>query len=202
MPNLRSSKIVPLGLLIGVGFAVLIYFSQQLMLFPLVYTTYLPLIDSLQLYELAWIMATIDLLLNMSFQLSLFLWLGIAIIIALTLRNLNITLSTLSAAILLPAGTWLLFAFKYLYLSGFSISFLLSFLIWQTLFPLGITLGLATLVTLPFIVYRRQKPPPSEAPTTVQSTCTNCGTVYQSQPLICVQCGKEGTITTKLENES
>ena len=121
MPNLRSSKIAPLGLLIGFGFAVLIYFSQQLILYPLVYTTYLPLIDPLQLYELAWIMATIDLLLNMSFQLSLFLWLSIAIIIALTLRNLNITLSTLTAAILLPAGTWLLFTFKYLYLPGFTI---------------------------------------------------------------------------------
>ena len=202
MPNQRSSKIAPIGLLIGLGLAILIFLTQQSLVYTLVYTTYLPLINPLQLYELAWIMGTIDLLLNLSFLPSLLLWLGTAIVVALVLRNLNIALSTLSAAILLPAGTWLLFIFKYSYLPGFSIGFLLTFLIWQTFIPLGITLGLAALFTLPFMFYRRQKPLATKIPTKILSTCSNCGAVYRSRPIICVQCGKEGTIIAKHEPES
>ncbi len=202
MPNLRSSRIAPIGLLIGVGLAVTIFLTQPYIIQTLVSTTYNPLVDPLQLYELAWIMATVDLLLNFSFQYSLILWLSTTIIVALLLRNLNITISTLSAAILLPAGTWLLFTIKYLYLPGFSIGFLLSFIIWQTLVPLSITLGLAMLITLPFMLYRRQKPPITKAPTTIQSACTKCGAVYRSQPLICVQCGEEGTVIEKQQAKS
>ncbi|MFX1576610.1 MAG: hypothetical protein ACFFCF_05515 [Promethearchaeota archaeon] len=194
MPQVRNSRIASLGIPIGIGIAVILYITQPYLIQPIVYTTYITLIDPLQLYELAWIMATIDLLLNFSFQFSFLLWIAVTIIIALFLRKLHITLSTLSAAILLPAGTWLLFTIKYLYLPGFSIGFLLSFLIWQTLLPLGITLGLATLITLPFIIYQRQKSSLITAPISVKSTCTKCGAVYRSKPQICIQCGEEGTL--------
>lgn len=194
MPPVRNSRIAFLGIPIGIGIAVIIYLTQPYMIQPLVYTTYIALIDPLQLYELAWIMATIDLLLNFSFHFSFILWITVAIIIALLLRKLHITLSTLSAAILVPAGTWLLFTIKYLNLPGFSIGLLLSFLIWQTLLPLGITLGLATFFTLPFIIYQRQKPRVTTAPISIKSTCTKCGAVYRSKPQICVQCGEEDTL--------
>ncbi len=197
MPSLRSSRIAPLGLLMGIGTAILIYLTQGHVLQNLVYSTYLPLIDPLQLYELAWVMATIDLLLNVFFQFSLFLWLILTILIALTIRNLNITISTLSAAILLPAGTWLLFAIKYIYLPGFSLGLLVNFLIWQTFVPLGIVLGLATLITLPFTIQRHQQPTPLKAPTRIESICSKCGAMYRSVPLICVQCQGENTIVEK-----
>jgi hypothetical protein len=122
--------------------------------------------------------------------------------VALLIRDLNVTISTLIAAILLPGGTWLLFIIKYLYLPGFSISFVFTFLIWQTLLPLGITFSLALLITLPFSLYRRQIPLSKQAPTTIQSTCSKCGATYRSQPLICVQCGEEGTIIDNQTLES
>ncbi|MHA2426978.1 MAG: hypothetical protein ACXADB_03000 [Candidatus Hermodarchaeia archaeon] len=199
MPNLRSSRIAPLGLFIGIGLALLVYLTQPSIIQSMVYTTYNPLISPLQLYELAWILATVELLLNFSFPFSLIFWLIVAIVVALLIRDLNVTISTLIAAILLPAGTWLLFIIKYLYLPGFSINFVLTFLFWQTLLPLGITLGLAVLITLPFSLYRRQKPITKQAPTKIQSTCSKCGTTYHSQPLICVQCGEENTI---IENQT
>jgi len=202
MPKLRRSRITPLGLLIGIGLAIIIYFTHPNLIQTQVYTRYVSLINPLHLYELAWILATIELLLNFSFPFSLILWLSVAIILGVLFRQLSITISTLSAAILLPAGTWLLFITKYFYLPGFSIGFILSFLLWQTLVPLGITLGLATLLTLPFTFYRQQIPLLSKMSTTIQSTCSNCGAVYRSQPLICVQCGKEGTIIEKQEAEN
>lgn len=202
MPSLRSSRIAPLGLLISIGAAIITYLTQGHILQPLVYTTYLPLVDPLLLYELAWVMATIDLLLNVFFQFSLILWLLITIIVALAIRKLNITLSTLTVTILLPAGTWFLFAIKYLFLPGFSIGLLLHFLIWQTLFPLSIMLGLATLITLPFSIHHRQQPTLTKAPAHTESTCSKCGATYRSQPLICIQCGEENTIIEKNQDES
>ena len=195
MPNLRSSKAIPLGFSIGIGLAILVYLTQPSIIQLMVYTTYSSFINPLQLYELAWMLASIELLLNFSHPLSMIYWLIVAFTLSLFIRDLNGTITTLLTALLLPAGTWLLFIIKYLYLPGFSIGFVLTFLLWQTLLPLGITLGLAILVTLPFSLYRRQKPLTSHAPITIQSTCSKCGATYRSQPLICVHCGEEDTIT-------
>jgi hypothetical protein len=202
MPTLRSSKFASLGLLLGIGLAIVVYFFQSYNVQMLVYSRYNFLINPLQLYELAWIMATIDLLLNFSFQFSLLLWLSLAILVALCFRRLALTVSTLIVAMLLPAGTWLLFAIKYFYLPPFFPLFLLSFLFWQILVPLGITLGLSALVTLPFTFYRKQKPSIPKMPSTIQSICSNCGAVYRSQPLICVHCGSEGTMRVEAQHES
>lgn len=202
MPNLRSSRVAPLGLLIGIGLAILVYLTQPLIVQSIVYTTYHSLINPLQLYELAWILATVELLLNLSFPLSLILWLTVAIVVALLFRDLNITISTLIAAILLPAGTWLLFIIKYLYLPGFSVDIILTFLLWRTFLPLGLTLSLAALITFPFTLYRRQQPVVKQVPTSIQSICSKCGAVYHSHPLICVQCGEEGRIIEKQSTKS
>ncbi len=202
MPTLRSSRIAPLGLIIGIGLSIIVYLTQPNIIQTIVYTTYNPLVDPLQLYELAWVMATVDLLLNFSFQFSLILWLGVTIVLALLLRNLNITISTLATAMLLPAGTWLIFSIKYIFLPGFSLGFLVSFIVWQIIIPLGLTLGFATLITLPFMLYKRQNPPITKAPASIQFTCIKCDAVYRSQPLICVQCGEEGSIFEKQRTKS
>ncbi|MDO8123965.1 MAG: hypothetical protein Q6364_06265 [Candidatus Hermodarchaeota archaeon] len=202
MPNPKRSIIVPLGLLISVVLAVIVYFTQWPVLYSLVYNTYAGFTNPLQLYELAWILATIDYLLNFSILYSLLLWVGITILIALIIRNLNATLTVLTVAMLLLGGTWLLFSIKYAFVAGFSISFLFTFFFWQIVIPLAIILGLATIVSLPFWLLQRQRPAATSAPTTFDFECTHCNTKYRSKPLICVRCGKEGSIEATASNNS
>ena len=202
MPNPKRSIIVPLGLLISVVLAVIIYFTQGPVLYSLVYTTYSGLINPLQLYELAWILGTIDYLLNFSILYSLILWVGVTILIALIIRNLNATLTILTVAILLPGGTWLLFSIKYAFIAGFSIPFLITFFSWQIILPLVIILGLATIVSFPFWLMQRQRPVASSAPTALDFECSHCRAKYRSKPLICVHCGNEGSIEATAPDNS
>ncbi len=202
MPNPKKSMIIPLGLLISVVLAVIVYFTQRSDLDSLVYTTYSGLINPLQLYELAWILGTIDYLLNFSILYSLTLWVGVTILVALILRNLNATLTILTVAILLLGGTWLLFSIKYAFIAGFSISFLFAFISWQIILPLVIILGLATTVSLPFWLMQRQRPVTSSAPIVLDFECTQCGAKFRSKPLICVHCGNEGSIKAKTSDNS
>ncbi len=197
MPNLRSAKAAPIGLLVGSALALIIYFTQSNAIQPIVYFTYIGLIEGHQLYELAWIMATIDFLLNFTLIFSLILWFGITIVISLIFRNMSATLSILTVAILLPAGTWLLFAIKYLYLPGFSLALLISFFLWQTLMPLGIILGFAALLSLPFILLHRKQLHQEKVPTAIRFACSMCGAEYWSKPVICVECGEEDTINNR-----
>lgn len=194
MPNPKRSTIILLGLLISVALAIIVYFTQWQVLYSLVYTTYFGFTNPLQLYELAWILATIDYLLNFSILNSLLLWIAVTIIVALLIRNVNATLTTLTVAILLLSGIWLLFSIKYAFVVDFSISFLFAFFAWQIMIPLGIILGLATIVTLPFWLLQRQRPTASIAPTTLDFQCSHCSAKYRSKPLICVHCGKKGVI--------
>lgn len=194
MPNPKRSTIILLGLLISVALAIIVYFTQWQVLYSLVYTTYFGFTNPLQLYELAWILATIDYLLNFSILNSLLLWIAFTIIVALLIRNVNATLTTLTVAILLLSGIWLLFSIKYAFVVDFSISFLFAFFAWQIMIPLGIILGLATIVTLPFWLLQRQRPTASIAPTTLDFQCSHCSAKYRSKPLICVHCGKKGVI--------
>lgn len=201
MPTLRSPALVSIGLLIGLSLSALIYLFHQPFIQPLVYTTYVGLINSLQLYELAWILATIDYLLNITLLSCFFLWFVVTVIVSLLVRKTHATLTILSAAILLPAGTWLLFAIKYAPVAGFPSTFLLLFLFWQVLFPIAFVLGLASLLSLPFYLMQRQQPPIAEAPKILTCVCRNCGATYRSQPLICVQCGQQGTIEMKIPKD-
>ncbi|MFX0079305.1 MAG: hypothetical protein ACFE8O_08705 [Candidatus Hermodarchaeota archaeon] len=202
MPNPRRSIIVPLGLLISVVLAVIVYFTQWPALYSLVNTTYSGFTNPLQLYELAWILATIDYLLNFSILNSLLLWVGITVPIALIIRNINATLTILAIAILLLGGTWLLFSIKYAFVVGFSISYLFAFFSWQIMIPLVIILGLATIVSLPFWIFQRQRPITSTAPMALDFECSHCSAKYRSKPLICVHCGSEGSIEATTSNNS
>ncbi|MFW9830580.1 MAG: hypothetical protein ACFFD8_02265 [Candidatus Thorarchaeota archaeon] len=197
MPKLRSSTLAPLGLLSSLILSASVYFTQPGIIYTLVYSTYLNLISIFQLYELAWILGTIDVLLNFSILNTLFLWIGFTIIVSLLIRKMNATLTVVSTAILLPGGTWMLFAIKYAPLVGFPFGFLFSFLLWKILIPLGLTLGLAGLLSLPFFLIQRRQPVEAEVPKILHFICTSCGAEYRSQPLICVKCGKEGTIEEK-----
>jgi hypothetical protein len=62
------------------------------------------------------------------------------------------------------------------------------------LVPLGITLTLAVILSLPFWLIQSRRPVASLAPTALEFQCTHCGAEYRSRPLICVHCGKENTI--------
>lgn len=194
MPNLKSSTLVPLGLLSGVFLSSVLYFSQPYLIQTIVYTTYIGLINGLQLYELAWILGTIDYLLSFSFMYPLGLWLGFTVIIALLVRKMNASLIIIGTAILLLGGTWLLFTIKYAPEVGFTPGEFFAFILWKILIPLGITLGLAALISLPFSLLQRHQPTTIEAPNILSFVCSNCSAEYRSQPLICVKCGKEGTI--------
>lgn len=194
MPNPKRSIIVLFGLLISVVLAVVVYFTQWPVLYSIVYSTYSGFTNPLELYELAWILATIDYLLNFSILYSLLLWIGVTILIALIIRNLNATLTILTVAMLLLGGTWLLFSIKYALVAGFSISFLIAFFSWQIMIPLAIILGLATTVSIPFWLFQRQRPAASSAPTALDFECSHCSAKYRSKPFICVHCGKEGFI--------
>ncbi|MFX1341914.1 MAG: hypothetical protein ACFFAL_04380 [Promethearchaeota archaeon] len=202
MPNPKRSIIVPLGLLISIVLAVIVYSTQWAVLYSLVYTTYSGFTNPLQLYELAWILATIDYLLNFSILNSLLLWVGVTVLIAFVIRNINATLTILTIAILLLGGIWLLFSIKYAFAAGFSISFLFAFFSWQILIPLLIILGLATIFSLPFWLLQRQRPVASTAPTALDFECTHCSAKYRSKPLICVHCGGEGSIEAKIYDNS
>jgi hypothetical protein len=61
---------------------------------------------------------------------------------------------------------------------------LFAFFAWQIMIPLGIILGLATIVTLPFWLLQRQRPTASIAPTTLDFQCSHCSAKYRSKPLI------------------
>ena len=194
MPKPRSSYTASFGLFIGVTLSILVFFLQSALIQTLVYTTYAGLIDVFQLYELAWILATIDYLLNFTFIIPLSLWIALSIVIALLIRNMTATLTIISIGILLPGCIWLLFTIKYAIIAGFTISFIFSFVLWQIVVPLTITLSIASLISLPFWALQRRKPDATTAPATMSFVCSQCGTEYSSKPLICVQCGEEGTI--------
>jgi hypothetical protein len=68
--------------------------------------------------------------------------------------------------------------------------------------PLAIIQGLATIVSLPFWLVQRQRPVAISAPTTLDFECTHCNAMYRSKPLICVHCGREGSIETTTSDNS
>ncbi|MHA2315129.1 MAG: hypothetical protein ACXACF_07570 [Candidatus Hermodarchaeia archaeon] len=155
MPNPKRSTIILLGLLISVALAIIVYFTQWQVLYSLVYTTYFGFTNPLQLYELAWILATIDYLLNFSILNSLLLWIAVTIIVALLIRNVNATLTTLTVAILLLSGIWLLFSIKYAFVVDFSISFLFDrlLLLFQPLWTFSVLIVVRSIAPNPSSVY-------------------------------------------------
>ena len=199
MPRLRSATTATIGLLTGIISSVLIFFTQFPALQSMVYTTYLGLIASFQLYELAWILATLDFLLNFSNPFVLLLWVITTFFLVLMIRKINAAITAVVIAVLLPGGIWLLFAIKYATVLGFSPVHLLSFFLWQLSLPLALVSLVAALTALPFWVLQRGSQTKDELTKPLVFLCSNCGATYRSKPLICVECGKEGVIRESLE---
>jgi hypothetical protein len=194
MPGLRSATTTTIGLLTGIITSVLIFVTQFSILHSMVYTTYVGLITTFQLYELAWILATLDYLLNFSNPISLLLWVLTAIVLALAIRQVNAALTAIMIAVLLPGGIWLLFTVKYATLIGFAPLHLLSFFLWQLILPLVSVSIISGLTALPFWAIQRGSKTGEETQRILQFACSGCGALYRSKPVICVECGKEGLV--------
>lgn len=197
MPNKWRSAAAPLGLLLGFSISIITYLSQMTFIYPRVFTTYFSLIDPYQLHEVAWLLGTLDYLLDLSLFFSLVVWIIVAIFSAVFSRHLSTALKMAAVTVLLPSGAWCLFAIKYAVLGGFSIPFLFSFLTFRILFTLCLSSVLAGFFSIPAWVNVRRRQRVKEAPIAISFKCSNCDTEYESKPLICVQCGKEGTIHEK-----
>jgi hypothetical protein len=160
----------------------------------LVYTTYAGLVaPAVQRFEVAWLLATIDRLLDLSVNCSLLLWIGFPVIVALSVRQPAGVFKALATGVLLPAGTWLLFAYKYLAVDGLSAVFP-PFLLWRLLVTLCFAWAIAGVLVLPFWLRSRKVSESTKAPTAVRYVCQQCGAEYTSNPAICVRCGAEGTV--------
>jgi hypothetical protein len=194
MPNLRSRVAVPLGLIIALIMSTTIFFFDNSIVQSLVQTTYAVFIDPNQLFEIAWLLATIDTLLNLTNPLSLILWCTLIICGSLAIHSMNSALKMIGAAIIFPGGTWILFAYKYAYQIGLSIPFLFYFLIWRLIIPLGLSLSATGIISIPFWVLNRRRPIIVEKPAVIHFVCQKCGAEYRSNPIVCVHCGSEGEI--------
>ncbi|MFX1563527.1 MAG: hypothetical protein ACFFDP_09490 [Promethearchaeota archaeon] len=194
MPNLRSRAAVPLGLLTVLIMSTAIYFIDKSGVQSLVYTTYVSFISPNQLYEIAWVLATIDNLLNLTNPLSLILWCILIIGGSLAFHNMNSALKMMGTAFIFPGATWLLFAFKYAPQIGLNSLFLISFFIWRFIIPLGLGLSTTVILTIPFWIINRRQPTTIEKPPVILFVCQRCGAEYRSNPIVCVNCGSEGEI--------
>jgi hypothetical protein len=194
MPHLRSATTTTIGLLTGFVTSVLVFFTHFSALQSMVYSTYLGLITTFQFYELAWILATLEFLLNFSNPFTLLLWVIAAIVLALIIRKVTTALSAVIIAVLFPGGIWFLFGIKYAAVLGFSSVYLLSFLLWQLLLPLTVVSLVASMTAFPFWVLTRGSITQDELTKTVKFACSNCDAIYRSKPVICVECGKEGLV--------
>ena len=194
MPHLRSATTTTIGLLTGFVTSVIVFLTHFFALQSMVYSTYLGLITAFQFYELAWILATLEFLLNLSNPFTLLLWVITAFVLALIIRKVTTALSAVNIAVLFPGGIWLLFGIKYASVLGFSTVHLLSFLLWQLLLPLMLVSLVAGTTAFPFWVLTRGSMTQDELTKTVKFACSNCGVTYRSKPVICVECGKEGLI--------
>jgi hypothetical protein len=160
----------------------------------LVYTTYAGLVaPAVERFEVAWLLATIDRLLDLSVTYSLLLWIGFPAIAALSVRQPAGVFKALAAGVLLPAGTWLLFAYKYLAVSGLSAVFL-PFLLWRLVATLCFAWVIAGVLVLPFWLRGRKASESTKAPTAIRFVCQQCGAEYGSNPAVCVRCGAEGKV--------
>ena len=194
MPSLRNAIAIPLGLIITTGLAIVLFVFQHQIIQVLVNTTYLSLLQPHQLFEVAWLLATIDYLLNLSTMVPLVIWIAIFAITALAFRHARSVFKMVVAALLFPAGTWILFTVKYAIIGGFDSFFLLSFIIWRLLLPLALGLALSGFVSLPFWLWSRKQNAVSEPPVALCFICQECGKKYRSNPQLCVECGSEGRI--------
>ncbi len=199
MPNLRSRIAVPSGILIALTISLIIYYLDLPTVHSIVFTSYAGFIDPNQLYEVAWLLATIDNLLNLANPLSLIIWCTIIIGTSLAIHNMNSSLKLIGTAIIFPGATWLLFTFKYAAQAGMSLLTIECFFLWRLIIPLVLGLSATGLISIPFWISSHRKPTVTETPIAIQFICQECGAQYRSNPTVCVQCGSEGRIRNTKE---
>ncbi len=150
MPNLPSAAAVCIGLGAALAMGIATFLLQTASVQALVYTTYGGLVTpAVQRFEVAWLLATIDWLLDLWATWSLLLWVCFVFVVALSLRQPAPMIKAVSAGVLLPAGTWLLFAYKYAAVGGLGAVFP-GFLLWRMLMTLCLVWFLGGLLVLPF----------------------------------------------------
>lgn len=192
-----SSAAVPLGIILASFLALLVFVMEGTLLSTIVFTTYHGLVDSsasATFFEVAWLLATLDWLLNLSSLLSLVLWCSLVVLSILVFRQLSSSIKMITTALLLIGGAWLIFAYKYAALGGFDLSFFMSFLIWRLLVAVLLLVPLTGVLSLPFWFAKRRHSELDDSLVVIQFSCRKCGAEYRSIPLICTNCGAEGEI--------
>lgn len=194
MPNLPSAAAACIGLGAALAMGTFTFLFQTASVQALVYTTYAGLLTpGVQRFEVAWLLATIDWLLDLSVTWSLLLWICFAVVVGLSVRQPAGVFKAVSAGVLLPAGTWLLFAYKYVAVSGLGAVFP-PFLFWRLFMTLCFAWLITGLLVLPFWLKGRKASESTKAATAVRFVCQQCGAEYDSNPVVCVRCGAEGTV--------
>ncbi len=197
MTNIRSSIPIPLGIVIASVLALLVFFFDEGTLNTLVYSTYSGLVDSsasTMFFEVAWLLATLDRLLDLASLLSLLLWLFVIILGVLAFRQPTSSIKMTVTAPLLCGGIWLIFVYKYTSIAAFTLTIFLSFLLYRFLITLGVTLFGTLLFCFPFWLAKRRHSELVRAPNPVLFICKKCGVTYRSNPLVCTECGAEGGV--------
>lgn len=196
MTNSKSSVVTPFGILLALVVAAFLFLLQGPVIQGTVYSTYINFIVPHQLYSVAWVLATMDHLLNLTTPFPLLFWGILVFVTSLILRNVKIAIKMMLSTLILPLGTWLLFSIKYAVIIPLSFNFFLSFL-WGRLFPsLVFVLVLTALVSLPFWIWARKQREPEVPRKSMAFGCSRCGAEYRSKPLVCIHCGAEYTINS------
>ncbi len=197
MTDIRSSAPIPMGIAVASVFALLVFTLDNGVLNTLVFSTYYGLVDSstyATFFEVAWLLATFDRLLDLTSLLSILLWLCVILLGVLVFRQPNNSIKMTLTAPLLYGGAWFIFAYKYASVAAFTLPIFLFFLLYRFLITLGvIAFGTLTLC-FPFWLANRRHTDPVRVSEGVQSICKKCGAAYRSNPLVCIECGEEREI--------
>ncbi len=194
MSDIRSSAPIPLGVAIAFVLALVVYILDQGALNPLVYSTYFGLVDSgnsTKFFEVAWLLATFERLLDLSSILSLLLWLCAVILGIVAFRKPASSFKMTLTSPLLIGGVWLIFTFKYANIAAFPLTIFLFFLLYRLLTTLGVIVLGTLLLCIPLWLVNRRRSEPVAVTEGVLFACKGCGATFRSKPLVCIECGTE-----------
>jgi hypothetical protein len=194
MPNLPSAVAASVGVAAALAMGTFTFVFENVALKALVYNTYGGLVaPGVQLFEVAWLLATIDQLLDLSVMWSFLLWIVFPVVAALTVRKPAGVFKIVATGVLVPAGTWLLFAYKYIAVGGLAAAFL-PFLMWRLFMTLCLVAVTAAVLVFPFWLRSHLAFKSVKTPRAIRFACQKCGAEYNSNPVVCVRCGAEGAI--------
>ena len=194
MSDIRRSAPIPLGIVLALVLSFFVFLVDYEVLNTIVYSRYSGLVDpntSTTFFEVAWLLATLERMLDLTALVSLLLW-GIVIISGvLVFRQPSNSVKMTCTAPLLCGGIWLIFAYKYANIVSFTLTHFLLFFLYRFLVTLGLVLFGTLLFCFPFWLVERRRVRPLSIPTGVLYTCEKCGATYRSIPIVCIECGEE-----------